>query len=138
MTAELDELFRAVPLFRGLTASEQRVLRAQLREEWFAAGEIIAAEGDPAGRFTVIARGRARETKRGASGRLIGPGQFIGDPSLLDGKEHSTTVRAETPVRAYSLSSLAFNALIERNWLAAREVIDELCRRVRALESDAG
>jgi CRP/FNR family transcriptional regulator, cyclic AMP receptor protein len=133
MADDLGDLIRTVPLFRALSPAEQRVLRTQLREEWFAAGEPIIREGDTAGRFYVIARGRAREN--GRMNAIIGPGQFIGDPSLLDGEPHSATVKAETPVRAYSMSSLAFVSLLERNWGAAREVIGELCKRVRALES---
>lgn len=135
-TDVLDELIRSVPLFRSLSPAEQRVLRSQLREEWFAPGEAIVSAGEPAGRFYVIARGRAREKNRAA--RLVGPGQFIGDPSLLDGEPQSTTVCAETVMRAYSMSSLSFVSLLERNWGAAREIIGDLCRRVRALEAATG
>jgi CRP-like cAMP-binding protein len=133
MTDVLNELIRSVPLFRSLSPAEQRVLRSQLREEWFAPGDAIITEGEPAGRFYVIARGRARE--KGRAGRNLGPGQFIGDPALLDGEPQSATVRAETVVRAFSMSSLAFLSLLERNWVAAREVIGDLCKRVRALEA---
>ncbi len=129
----LDELFRTVPLLRALTAAQRRSLRLGLREEWFNPGEEIVGEGMPPGRLTIIGRGRAREIIRGRPRRAIGPGQLVGDVAIFDGQPSAATVRAETHVKAFSISAVALQAVLAENWDATREMIAGLCRQVRAL-----
>lgn len=82
----------------------------------------------------------------GLASRLatFGPGQFVGEMSLIDGRLRSATVIADSPVRALLLDAQAIAALEQRYPLAVlnitRNIALELSRRVRsssALMADA-
>ena len=66
----------------------------------------------------------------------FGPGQFVGEMSLIDGRPRSATVRADSPVRALLLDKHAISALEDRYPSAAlhitRNIAHELSHRVRS------
>jgi SulP family sulfate permease len=66
----------------------------------------------------------------------FGPGQFVGEMSLIDGRLRSATVLADSPVRALLLDKHAIGALEERYPSAAlhitRNIAHELSHRVRS------
>jgi CRP-like cAMP-binding protein/ABC-type transporter Mla MlaB component len=66
----------------------------------------------------------------------FGPGQFVGEMSLIDGRLRSATVVADSPVRALLLDKHAIGALEERYPSAAlhitRNIAHELSHRVRS------
>jgi CRP-like cAMP-binding protein len=74
----------------------------------------------------------------GLASRLatFGPGQFVGEMSLIDGRPRSATVIADTPVHALLLDAHAIAALEQRYPVAAlnitRNIALELSRRVRS------
>ena len=74
----------------------------------------------------------------GLSSRLatFGPGQFVGEMSLIDGRPRSATVVADSPVRALLLDRQAIASLEQRYPMAAlnitRNIALELSRRVRS------
>lgn len=67
-----------------------------------------------------------------ASPRLaaFGPGQFVGEMSLVDGKPRSASVRAEVPVRALLLSAAALASLLEQRPDAAMRIMQNLAREL--------
>jgi SulP family sulfate permease len=67
-----------------------------------------------------------------ASPRLaaFGPGQFVGEMSLVDGKPRSASVRAEVPVRALLLSAEALTSLLEHRPDAAMKIMQNLAREL--------
>jgi len=67
-----------------------------------------------------------------ASPRLaaFGPGQFVGEMSLVDGKPRSASVRAEVPVRALLLSAEALASLLEHRPDAAMKIMQNLAREL--------
>jgi CRP-like cAMP-binding protein len=81
-----------------------------------------------------------------SSARLatLGPGQFVGEMGLIDGKTRSATAQADSPVRALLLDKQAIVALIKCEPATAlkitRNIARELSHRVRhssALLSEA-
>lgn len=66
----------------------------------------------------------------------FGPGQFVGEMSLIDGRPRSATVVADSPVHALLLDKHAITALEERYPAAAlhitRNIAHELSHRVRS------
>lgn len=77
-------------------------------------------------------------TDDGLASRLatFGPGQFVGEMSLIDGRPRSATVIADSPVQALLLDGQAIAALEQRYPVAAlnitRNIALELSRRVRS------
>ena len=65
----------------------------------------------------------------------FGPGQFVGEMGLIDGKTRSATARADTPVKALLLDLEAISTLEQRHPELAlklmRNIARELSNRVR-------
>ena len=133
--SDVTNLISSVPLFAEFSKRDLRKLGDVLREEWFSAGQDIIREGDAGARFYVIAEGRAKIITKGRARRTLGPGGFFGEMSLIDGSPRTATVRAETQVKALSLSRVAFRSLLEENWSMTQRVLADLCARIRSLDT---
>jgi CRP-like cAMP-binding protein len=130
------EALRDVPLFACLDAKERRRVADLGREERFAAGEDIVSEGHSAGPFFLLTEGDALVIVGGKERGKLGAGDFFGEMSLLDGRPRSATIRAVGEVRALSIGSWDFLALLERNWSMTHKLLVELGRRVRVLDEN--
>jgi CRP/FNR family transcriptional regulator, cyclic AMP receptor protein len=64
----------------------------------FAAGEVLLREGDPSDEVVLIEAGRAEVLRAAGDGSIllgtVGPGEFIGEMGVLEGRPRSATVRA--------------------------------------------
>jgi CRP-like cAMP-binding protein len=88
------------PLLAQLPDNERRRFLANCRRQRFAKGDIVFHAGDPAESLHLVAKGCLAVWSFSELGdatmlRLIGPGGFVGELSLLgDGEKRSATVRA--------------------------------------------
>jgi CRP/FNR family transcriptional regulator, cyclic AMP receptor protein len=88
------------PLLAELPEDERRRFLANCRRQRFEKGDVVFHAGDPAESLHLVATGRLAVWSVGELGdatmlRLIGPGGFVGEMSLLeDGQLRSATVRA--------------------------------------------
>lgn len=128
------KLLGGVPLFEGLTDKELRSIHAAGKEVDHAAGSTMVAEGDEGLGFHLILDGQASVTVGGAKRASLGPGDYFGEMSLIDGGPRSATVTADTPVRALAITSWAFTPILNKNPEIARKMLLELSRRLRDLE----
>ena len=97
------------------------------------AGTVLTRKGESGEEFFVIVDGWPRwiaPRKR----RRLGPGDFFGEMSLLDGEPRSATVRAETDVRLLVILRRNFQALLREVPELTHRVLETLSRRVRLLE----
>jgi len=65
------------------------------------------------------------------------PGEFFGEMSLLDGEPRSATVKAETDLRVLVISRVHFWQLLREVPELTQQMLVNLSRRIRALESIA-
>lgn len=101
-------------LLRCLPADVVDRLLPRLHAVAYAAGDQLAQRGQPNDRFLLLVAGRARvQALRGerevALGQ-IGAGECVGEAIAAPDGVYSSTVIAETPVEAYSLSRADFEA----------------------------
>jgi CRP/FNR family transcriptional regulator, cyclic AMP receptor protein len=88
------------PLLAQLPDDQRRRFLANCRRQRFAKGDVLFHAGDPAESLHLVAKGRLAVWSYSELGdatmlRLIGPGGFVGEMSLLeDGARRSATVRA--------------------------------------------
>jgi CRP-like cAMP-binding protein len=75
-------------------------------------GEAIMREGDAGSSMFVIASGRADVTISGGLVRSLGPGDFLGEMSLLTGERRTATVVASEPCRLMEMTSEAFRGFV--------------------------
>jgi CRP/FNR family transcriptional regulator/CRP/FNR family cyclic AMP-dependent transcriptional regulator len=68
------------------------------------------------------------------SGNQLGPGDFFGEMSLLDGEPRSATIAAASDLRLLSVDRSHFWQLLDANPELIRRILTVLSRRVRRLE----
>ena len=66
----------------------------------------------------------------------LGPGEFVGELSLLADTDRLARVRAVTPVRGLAIARTAFFELLEEEPRIALAMLPVLARRLAALESE--
>lgn len=129
---------KRVPLFSQCSDRELREIAKDMREELFSAGQDIVREGAAGGPFYVILEGRAKVIVNGRTRRTFEPGAYFGELALVDKGPRSATIKAETQVKAMSITSWNFLNLLENNFKLAHKVMAGLATRVRELDKAAG
>jgi GNAT superfamily N-acetyltransferase len=102
----IDSAVRQVSLFGGLNSEQVHRLAGVCSTKTFAPGEHIFAEGENGKVMLVVLEGEAAiyvAGKRQPVGR-VGPGESLGEMSLLTGAGHSATALASTAVEVATLS----------------------------------
>ncbi len=134
MSDDRLEQLRSVPLFAGLKDRELKDILGRTREVEHTGGEILE-EGAKGVGFHLILEGSAAVLQHGQVRRTLGPGDYFGEISMIDGKPRSATVRPEGPVRTLSLAAWNFEPLLEKHPKLAHELLLGLCAHVREAEA---
>lgn len=129
---------KRVPLFSQCSDRELREIAKDTREELFSAGQDIVTEGSTGGPMFIILEGRAKVIIGGRTRRTFEPGSYFGEMALIDKGPRSATIRAETQVKAVSITSWNFLSLLESNWKLAHKVMSGMAQRIRELDKAAG
>lgn len=131
--AKHDDLavLQAIPLFSGLSLRDLKVVRRQLQDETFRAGQSLVSEGDPGGRMYIIRAGRVKVVVSGRTRRTEGSGAIIGELSVLDRGPRTATVVAEGLVDAWSMSSTTFLSILTEYPSIARAVLRSMATKLR-------
>ena len=64
----------------------------------------------------------------------VGPGEFFGEISLLDGGPRTATVVAETPVSAIRIFKRSFDKVVSEEPAVAAQILTTVARRLREAE----
>jgi len=131
---EKMERLQTVPLLEECTGRQLREV-ARITDVFEAgAGTVLTRVGDPGEEFFLIVDGRARVDVPGGKQSQLGPGEFFGEMSLLDGGPRSATVTAETPIRLLVIKRRNFTTLLREAPGLTMKVLATLSKRVRQLE----
>src|SRR5258705_5230435 len=100
-----------IPLFSKLTSDELSALGQLLKTRRFGAGQTVVLIGDRGTDFYVVQQGRVHVSAPDESGKEValadlGPGNFFGEISLLDGGPRTANVRAGEAAGGATLPSL--------------------------------
>jgi CRP/FNR family transcriptional regulator, cyclic AMP receptor protein len=98
------------------------------------AGQVLARVGEPGDHFFFIIDGAARAEVPPQSHHRVGPGEFFGEMSLLDGGPRSATVVADTPIRLLVVHRRDFWKLLKEAPGLTEQILVTLSRRVRRIE----
>ena len=128
------DLLGQVPLFEGLSRRHLKRLADHADEISFREKETIIAEDQPGGSFFVIVEGEATVQQGGRAIATVGPGEFFGEISLLDGGPRSATVVADTPVVAIRLFKSSFDRVVKEEPQVAGKILIVVARRLREAE----
>ncbi len=123
-----------IPILEGCTSRQLRAI-ARISEVWEApAGQVLIQVGERGDGFFMIVDGSAHVEVSPQRRHRIGPGQFFGEMSLLDGGPRSATVMSDTPVRLLLIRRQDFSTLLKEVPALAHQIMVTLCQRVRQAE----
>jgi CRP-like cAMP-binding protein len=113
---DAERFVAGLPLFAGLPDADVSRIGAMLRPFAIAGGETLFQEGDEGGRMYAIAEGLLEVATHLPGERelrlaVAGPGELLGELSLLGGGRRSATVRALEPTTGYTIDRATFELL---------------------------
>ena len=89
-------LIGGCPLFQGLDATGLGALAGAAVEVDFPADRVIARQGEIGTGFFVVIDGMVRVSRDGTVVARLGPGEFFGELSVLDGRRAASRSRPGT------------------------------------------
>jgi CRP-like cAMP-binding protein len=125
----------AVPLFAACSARELAAIARLCTRLDVEAGSVLTTEGRPGRECFVVAGGEAKVVIGKRTVAKVGPGDCVGEMSLLDGGPRTATVFALTPMDVYVLSVREFASLLDTSPSISRKIMVSLARRLRAAET---
>lgn len=133
-TTDTVTALRGVDLFAGLSDKALRKLAAKTRAVEHEAGKDVVAEGREGTGFHLVRAGSAEVVVHGRVARTLGPGDYFGEISLIDGRPRSATVRATGPLSTLSLVSWDFAPLLQEAPEITHALLLAMCARLRDAE----
>ena len=138
MTGRIVELLAGVPLLAP--ADEVDLLRLA-EASWprrVSRGQVLYTEGEPSDTLVVVDSGRLKVVREGTQGEQLllttaGPGEAVGELSVLDGGPRSAGVSALEDSVLVVVPDSAVRALLDRSPAVVRAVAMELAATVRRL-----
>lgn len=125
------ELLSNVRLFENVEKKDLEAIARSFRERTFAAGDVIAEEGQSGIGFFVIESGTAKATHGDVQIGTLGAGSSFGEVALIDEGPRSASVVAETELKCWGLSAWEFRPLAETNATVAWNLAKILAGYVR-------
>jgi CRP-like cAMP-binding protein len=129
-------LIGGCPLFHGLDAAGLAAVAAAAIEVEFPAERVIARQGEIGTGFFVVVDGAVRVIRDGAVVARLGPGEFFGELSLLDGGPRVAQVVADGPTRCLALASWDFERVLREEPGVALSVLRVVAGRLREVTAD--
>lgn len=128
---------------RGLDAAELQSLEAYLRPVTYRVGERLVAEGTPNDKLLLIDAGavrlyRTRADAQRQSFHEVGPGEFLGEMSVLDGQAAPFEAVAVAAVEARALAQTELLRIVAGDTPVAAKLLRNLLGVVleRARDTD--
>ena len=129
-------LLQGVPFFQTLDDEERNAVATLMHEQAIASGTVVFRENDPGGVLYIINQGKVElsvigEDRKKVVVDIVGPGEFFGEVSLLDGGGRTATAQALDDVTAFRLEREPFLGLLRRRPEVALDVLAAFARRFR-------
>src|SRR2546423_11149393 len=126
------ESLRRVPLFAGLDRKELEMLGKLITEQRYGAGATIVKAGAGGHGLYIIREGNVSVIRDGQRVASMGPGQFFGEISVLDGGPRTADVKAETDTVCLTLVSWEIKPLLMDNAAISYKMLLEMVKRLRS------
>ena len=128
-----SELLSAARLFDGVDAEGMARIAAVAVEVDFPDDHVIARQGEIGTGFFVIISGGARVIRDGKTLNVLGPGDFFGELSVLDGQPRIAQVVANGPTTCLALATWDFEAVLLEEPRVTLAILRGMAARLRDL-----
>jgi CRP/FNR family cyclic AMP-dependent transcriptional regulator len=132
---ELDDQLASIPIFGGLSRRKRSTLLDMSKVVDHDVEHEVATQGEGALALHLVLEGRASVRVGEREVRQLGPGEYFGEISMIDGKRRSATVVATEPLRTLAVPHLAFREVVMDDPESARDLLLLLCGRLREAEA---
>jgi CRP/FNR family transcriptional regulator, cyclic AMP receptor protein len=126
------ESLRRVPLFAGLDRKELELLAKLAKEQRYEPGATIVKTGAGGHGLYIIKEGNVSVVRDGQKVASMGPGQFFGEISVLDGGPRTADVKADTDTVCLTLISWEIKPLLMDNAAISYKMLLEMVKRLRS------
>jgi CRP-like cAMP-binding protein len=126
------ESLRRVPLFAGLDRKELELLAKLAKEQHYAPGATIVSSGASGHGLYIVKEGSVSVVRDGQKVASMGPGQFFGEISVLDGGPRTADVKADTDTVCLTLISWEIKPLLMDNAGISYKMLLEMVKRLRS------
>ncbi len=136
-----EDILSRVDLFSTLTKKDLQMLAKSSQERSYSAGTTIISQGDTGVGLYVIKNGKVKVVQVASPDRaeeiiaLIGPGDVLGEMSLLDDLPRSASAVAVDDVTALLLPIWEFRSTLASHPDIAMKLLSVLSRRLRKVEA---
>jgi CRP/FNR family transcriptional regulator, cyclic AMP receptor protein len=127
------ELLATAPLLAGVDETGIAMIASRAVEVEFPKDHVIARQGEVGTGFFLVASGDVRVVRDGQTIAHLGPGDFFGELSVLDGRPRVAQVVAEEPTICLALASWDFEAVVMEQPAVALAVLRGLAGRLRGV-----
>jgi CRP/FNR family transcriptional regulator, cyclic AMP receptor protein len=127
------ELLVGTPLLAGVDPEGIAMVAQRMVEVDFPKDHVIARQGEVGTGFFLVASGSVRVVRDGETLATIGPGDFFGELSVLDGRPRVAQVIANEPTTCLALATWDFEAVVKEQPAVALAVLRGLAGRLREL-----
>jgi CRP/FNR family cyclic AMP-dependent transcriptional regulator len=126
------EILGGCPLFAGVSPQDLAAIAERAVEVDFPADHVIARQGEIGTGLFVVTEGAVRVVRDGAEIARLGPGDFFGEMSVIDGLPRVAQVAAVEPTRCLALASWEFERLVIDHPTIGLAILRGLSARLRA------
>jgi CRP/FNR family cyclic AMP-dependent transcriptional regulator len=136
MTLTREETLRRLGetrLFAGVDAAGLDMIAARVSELEVPADRVIVRQGEIGTGFYIVDSGAVRVVRDGETIARLGPGEFFGELSVLDGRPRVAQVVSIEPTVCLALASWDFEAVVAEQPSVALAILRELAGRLRDL-----
>ena len=127
------ELLAACRLFSGVGSDDLAAVADRAVEVDFPVNHVIARQGEIGTGFFLIVSGSVRVIRGGEQVAVLGPGEFFGELSVLDGQPRVAQVVANEPTRCLGLASWDFEQALLESPTLALSILRGLAARLRSV-----
>lgn len=132
-TETRTELLGRCRLFAGLTPEDLGSLAEVASEVEYAAGRVIARQGEVGTGFFIVSSGRVEVIRGGQMVAELGPGEFFGELSVLDGLPRTAQVVAEQATTCLALASWDLERVLLERPALMLAILRGLATRLRSM-----
>ena len=132
--SEIIQVLENVPLFAELTGRQLKALAAECSLLTFEPEQLIVKEQDWGQHMIVITSGEAKVFRGSKELATVGPGDVVGEMSLIDGERRSASVIAGGPVQGLVIYGTRFRKLLTEHPTMVTRLLVAQTARLRALD----